>query len=114
VLGQLVTAGLAVELVLGGVDAIGLGENLGGDPLVASVRAMARTARASRKLRPETFARATRGESCIVIDRGRALGPCLTACRLRRRVGWRRLHGSPDRASETRVKHEGSVVAMLV
>ena len=38
VLGQLVAARLAVELVLGGVDAARLGEDLGGDLLVASSR----------------------------------------------------------------------------
>ena len=36
VLGQLVASGLTVELVLGGVDATRLGDDLGGDLLIAS------------------------------------------------------------------------------
>jgi hypothetical protein len=34
--GQLVAASLAVNLVLGGIDAAGLSEDLGGDSLIAS------------------------------------------------------------------------------
>ena len=39
-LGQLVAAGIAVDLVLGGVDPSGLGEDLGGDLLVGADRSV--------------------------------------------------------------------------
>ena len=48
-LGQLIAAGGAVDLILGGVDAARLGEDLGGDPLVAAGRLLARH---RRQLRP--------------------------------------------------------------